>query len=125
MEQSSPKLTDAQERQRSIDEISEEDLAKIEKVQSGSASNVDQEWMLLAEFGKAYGWPAYKEARDDVIGLQEMATLIEAHRKIEALNMYKMAQAVLIGQGAAQSKSPSKTFKSLTKEIIKQTKVQE
>lgn len=121
------KQTDAEERQRLIDEISAEDLAIVQEVQSSTkgAYPVDQEWMLLAEFGKAYGWQAYKDARDDLISVEEMLTLIECNRKIEASEMYKNAQAVLIGQGSAQSKTPSKTFKSLTKDIIKQTKVQE
>lgn len=118
---------DSQSRQQALDNISAEDLKKIKAHQSTTSGSlaVDNEWMLLAEFAKAYGWQAYKDARDNKVSLAEMLTLIEAHRKLEALDHYRMAEAVLIGAGSARSKKPIATFKALVKEIIKKTKVQE
>lgn len=117
---------DPQERQQQLDNISPEDLEKIKAHQASTegAYPVDNEWMLLAEFGKAYGWGAYKDARDDKIGAAEMLTLVEANRKLEALHLYQSAYAAFTGAGSAGAKKPSSVFKSMTKDIIKQTKVQ-
>lgn len=116
-----------QERQQALNEISAEDLAKIKAHQASTegAYPVDNEWLLLAEFGKAYGWEAYKDARDDRIGAPEMLTLIEANRKLEAIHLYQSAYASFTGAASAKSKKPAVAFKSLTKDIIKQTKVHE
>jgi len=107
--------------------LTAEELAKVEKLKASTegAYPVDNEWMLLAEFAKAYGWKAYQDARQDSLTMGEMLTLIEASRKLEALKQYEMASAVLMGSGAAQSKNPSQTFKSITKDILKRIKVLE
>lgn len=116
-----------QERQKALDDITPEELEKVKAHQASTKGHqpVDNEWLLLTEFAMTFGWQAYLEARDDVLPLSEMLTLIEASRKIKATQHYQNAQAVLIGAGSAQSKKPSKTFNSLTKDIIKQTKVNE
>lgn len=116
---------DAKARQKALDEISAEDLAKIKAHQASTQGSkpVDQEWLLLAEFAMAYGWQAYRDVRTDKIELDEMLTLIEASRKVKASDQYKNAHAVLIGAGSAQSKNPIQTFKNLTREIIKQMSV--
>ena len=129
------KLKDAQARQKELDEISAEDLAKIKAHQASTkgAMPVDQEWLLLAEFAKAYGWQAYLDVKNDkrdpngnlLITGAEFLTLIEANRKLDAIQLFRDSQASLIGSGSAQSKSPSSTFKSLTKNIINQTKVEQ
>jgi hypothetical protein len=126
---------DAKSRQEALNNISAEDLEKIKAHQASTsgAMPVDNEWMLLAEFAKAFGWQAYLDAKNDarddngnlIVNATEMLTLIEANRKLEAIQHFKDAQSVLIGSGSSQSKNPSNTFKSLTKDIIKQTKVQE
>jgi hypothetical protein len=110
-------------RQQALDNITAEELDKIKAHQADTngALPVDNEWMILAEFAKAFGWQAYLDARDDKIDLAEMLTLVEANRKLEAGNHYRMAEAVLIGAGSAQSKKPAATFKSLVKDIIKRT----
>lgn len=116
-----------QERQAALDSITPEELEKIKGHQASTngAYPVDNEWMLLTEFAMTFGWDAYLAATNDQIKASEMLTLIEASRKIKAMQHYQSAQAVLIGAGAAQAKKPGQTFKSLTKEIIKQTKVQQ
>lgn len=126
---------DAQSRQEALNNLSAEDLEKIQAYQASTAGAmpVDNEWMLLAEFAKAFGWQAYLDAKNDardengnlVVDAVEMLTLIEANRKLEAIQHFKDAQASLIGSGSAQSKKPSSTFKSLTRDIIKQTRLQE
>jgi hypothetical protein len=110
-----------------LDKVSAEDLAKIQDFQASTegAYPVDNEWLLLAEFAKAFGWQAYIDARDDRISAGEMMTLIKANRKLEALDHYKNAEASFIGAGSAKAKRPSSAFKILTKNIINQAKVKE
>lgn len=112
---------DAQSRQAALDNIPAEDLAKIQAYQAktSGAYKVDDEWLILAEFAKAYGWQAYLDVRADKISLAEMMTLIEAHRKLKYLDTFMDAKAAFIGAGSVRTKSPSKTFDSLTKDIIK------
>lgn len=126
---------DQQSRQQALDNISPEDLAKIKAYQASTkgAYPVDTEWLLLAEFGMKFGWQAYLDAKNDatddngnlLVSAAEMLTLLEASRKIEWAKVYNDARSSLIGSGSAQSKHPSKTFTSLTRDIIKQTKVDE
>jgi hypothetical protein len=115
-----------QERQQALDNISAEELARIKAHQASTqgAYPVDNEWLLLAEFGKAYGWDAYLHAREDKITGAEMLTLVEASRKLDYIKQFRMAEAVLAGAATAFT-GKSQTFKALTQEIIKKTKVKE
>lgn len=107
--------------------VSQEELKKVEahKAKTKGALPVDDFWLILAEFGRVYGWEAYKAARDDEIGLEEMMTLVEANRKIEHLDLYKNSLASFIGSGSAQTKRPSSTFKKLTNKFINKAKADE
>ena len=108
-----------------LEELTPDELEKINQPSTRGASLVDQEWLLLAEFGLKFGWQAYLDAKEDLIGGAEMLTLIEASRRLEARELYDIATASFIGAISAQSKKPSQTFKSLTKDIINQTKADE
>ncbi|HYH16805.1 MAG TPA: hypothetical protein VD794_16350 [Flavisolibacter sp.] len=118
---------DAQTRQAALNNISAEDLQKLQQHQAktSGAFKVDDEWLLLAEFAKAFGWEAYRAAKNDEVSLAEMMTLIEANRKLGYLQMYKDAQSTFVGAGSAQSKSPAKTFNALTKDLVKNAKADE
>lgn len=108
-------------------ELSPEDRAKLQRAKQVNTSGikVDHEWLLLAEFAKVFGWQAYLDAKNDKIQLKEMMTLLAANRKLEAMDTLKHAQTSFIGSVAARTKNPSKTFKSLTKNITKDTKADE
>lgn len=110
-----------------LDALSTEDIEKIKAHQSSTdgAMPVDIGWMLLGEFGLAYGWDAYVAAKNDDIDIAEMLTLIEVSRRINSRKMFDDAQTSFIGAVSAQTKKPSSTFKKLTKQIIKNTKVDE
>ncbi len=118
---------DAQSRQKALDNISPEDLAKIEAHKSKDQSSypVDEEWLLLAEFAMSFGWQAYLDAKDDKILTEEMLTLIEASRKIKKRQMFNNAQTSFIASVSARASKPVNTFKSLTKDLIKQMKADE
>lgn len=122
-----PQKPTAKERQAALDNISPEELEKVKAHQASTkgAYPVDQEWLLLAEFGLKFGWQAYLDAKTDKIEMKEMLTLIEASRKLEWAAIFNEARTTLIGVGSANSKKPSQTFKSLTKDIIKNTRISE
>lgn len=115
---------DSKSRQQALDNISPEELEKVKAHQASTqgAYHVDQEWLLLAEFAKAYGWDAYRAVKSDDITAAEMLTLVEANRRLEAKRMFEDAQSAFIGTGAAQSKNPANAFRSLTNPIVKKTK---
>ena len=114
------------------DLVSPEDLAKIEEASTSGAIPVDNIWMIYAEWLEIAGYQAYLDARDDardekgnlIISYEEILTIIEARRKLKAIEHYRNSEASFIGSASAQAKKPSSAFKKLTKNIIKQTKVQ-
>lgn len=111
-----------EERQAALDNLPVEYIEKLEALESAQVV-VDPEWMLLAEFALLYGWEAYMAAKHDKIDGSEMTTLIAAGRKLKAKEKYDMAHAVYIGAGSVQSKKSGEVFKQLTREIIKEIKV--
>lgn len=120
--QSKPQPLSAEERQAAIDAIDVEHLKKIEAIES-SGTPVDSEWMLLAEFALLYGWEAYKDARDDNISGVEMITLITAGRKLQTMDRFNAAKDTFIAMLAVGAKEPGKSFQKLTKDMIKEMKV--
>lgn len=118
---------DKKTRQKALDEISPEELAKVKAHQASTqgAFEVDKEWLLLAEFGMKFGWEAYVAAKSDQIGFEEMLTLIEASRKLELVQMYNDARVSFIGAISANQKNPGVAFNKLTRDIINKSKVKE
>lgn len=118
---------EAKQRQEQLNNVSEEDLERVKAYQASTkgAYPVDQEWLLLAEFAKVYGWQAYLSAKNDEIKSDEMLTLIAANRKLEAKEVFEDMQSSFVGAVSAQTKKPASTFKSLTKNIIRRTKADE
>lgn len=110
-----------------FDDIDEKSLAKIDALKGSEDSKikVDEEWLMLAEFAKHFGWEAYKDAKADMVQTDEMMILIAAARKLDHLTLYNNARAAFIGAGSAQSKKPSNAFNTMTRDIIKQIKADE
>ena len=124
-----------EERQKALDNISSEDLEKIQKHQASTkgALTVDNEWLLLTEFALKFGWQAYLDAKNDarddngnlIVSSAEMMTLIEASRRLKYRDMFQDAQTSFIGSASSKSKKPTQTFNSLTNNIVKKTKADE
>lgn len=114
----------AKERQKALSSISSEELEKVKAHQASTkgAVPVDEEWLLLAEFAMKFGWQAYKDVKEDAITGKEMRTLIEASRKLDWSDTYRMSIANFLGSVSAQSKKPSNTFNTMTKNLIKEAK---
>lgn len=113
-----------EERQRNLDNISQEDLEKLESFQAktNSASPVDEEWLLLTEFALKFGWQAYLDVKDDKISGAEMHTLLAASRKLSSADIYYNAISSFMATLSVQTKNPYKAFRSLTKNLHEQMK---
>ena len=118
------------------DALDPKDLDKIREYQTSTDGGypVDNEWLVLAEWLKFAGYQAYLDAKNDavdengnlIITMPEILTLLEANRKLEAINQYLMAESMMIGSGTAQSgKKASSFWKSMTRHILNKAKVQE
>ena len=111
-----------EERQKQIDSISAEDLAKIQA--KTTVVKVDVEDVLEAEFLMKFGFTAYwalypEKNPKDGITANEMLRLLNASRKVDSFNQYANAQSSFIGAASAQSKKPSSTFESATQSLKK------
>lgn len=124
MTQTQKRKLSAEERQKALDDFSEIDLEELkDKTSSNRTYEIDEEWLLLAEFAKAFGWEAYKDARDDKIPLSEVLSMVEASRVLDYQELYSLAQIMLIALISSNAKKPSSTFSKLTKHIVNRIKV--
>lgn len=104
-------------------ELSDEDLQKVSRNRSKKEeAAIDEQQLFIAEFGKHYGWAAVMAILNNEIDIETATWLTLAARKVDARTTYDTAQAVLIGSGSAQSKTPSVTFKKATGDLKRQMK---
>lgn len=120
-----------QEQQAKLNDIDPEALAKIQatKGQNASGTLVDGEWLAICELGKHYGWSAIEcllpEVKEHGLSPEYMSVLLAGARKIDAMRSYTAHRAAFIGGASAQSKTPSKTFESMTRQLLKQAEADE
>lgn len=102
-------------------ELKPEDAEKIRRSRERSEKllKVDDEMILVAEFGMYYGYAAVQAVLNDEIDIHQMLWLVEAARKVDARDQYNLAVAVFTAVGSTNSKDPSKTFASSTKALLK------
>lgn len=106
-------------------ELTKEEKAKLGKVLQTN-SNVDPEWMIIAEFGGYFGYDGIRAIMNNEIDLDVVEVLVESKRKIWDKQMLDIAEATLASAAAAQSgKKAGSVFQSLTKRFIKGMKVKE
>lgn len=94
---------------------------------SSAESQVDAQWMLIAEFGSYYGLDGIKMilGRDEIT-IQEFEVLIVANRKLWDKKMLDVAEATLASAAAAQAgKKAGSVFSKLVSRFIKGMKVKE
>lgn len=116
MEQSQPKRL----------ELSAEELAKVNKARAKHETfKIDPEQLVIAEFGKHYGWAGVTAVLNNEISGEQMTWLLEGARRVDKGYLYDQARASLIGSVASQSKKIGDTFKKLTKDILKAMKADE
>lgn len=110
------------ERQENLNNISPDDLAKIQSV-SEKSIKIEVEDLIEAEFALRFGWGAYTDYQNELVSAEQMGKLLVSARKLDSLAQYRAAQAAFIGSGSAQSTKPSQTFAALTNPIRKDSEV--
>ena len=117
---------DQKKRQAALDNIPEEDIEKIRKLQpNDNYFRVDESWLILTEFAMTFGWDAYQAARNDEIKADEMYTLLEASRKINNKRLYERAEIIFMSIMSSKSKRPGSSFKRAFKSIVNNMKADE
>lgn len=98
-----------------------EDEAWLKRREEKEASkiNIDQEQLIIAEFGVFYGWGGVMAILNNDIDSETVSWLITAARKIRHSINYDNAQSAFIGAISAQTKKPSDTFNKATLELRK------
>ena len=100
--------------------ISEAEMKKVQLLRNGkNKSTVEPEWLFISKFGKHFGWGGIMAILKNEISMETANSLMAGADKIDAIHEYAAAQDVFIGAGSAASKTPSKTFKILTKSLRK------
>lgn len=109
-------------------QITPELQARLDRKKSSyTQSGLDDEWLLVAEMGMFYGWPAIEAAlgkdiynENGEISAQLRDTLLIAGRKLKARDRYESAASSFIGSVSASSKKPGEAFERSTKHYIKE-----
>ena len=105
-------------------ELRPEDVEKIRqrREREDRRLKVDDEMILVAEFGMYYGYAAIEAVHNDEISLDRMLWLLMAARKVDARNQHNLSSAVFTAVASANSKSPAKAFAANTKSYLRQMK---
>jgi hypothetical protein len=106
-------------------ELTKEEKAKLGK-ELYTNSNVDPEWMFIAEFGGYFGYAGIEALLKNEITLVRAEVLVEAQRKIWHRRMLDIAEATLASAAAAQAgKKAGSVFSALTRRFIKGMRVKQ
>lgn len=104
-------------------ELSPEDLEKVNRNRSKRESTeIDEEQLFIAEFGKHYGYEGIRAILNNEIDSETAVWLLLAGRKLDHMSQFKAAQAAFIGAAASKAKKPSSAFKKATEKFLKLAK---
>lgn len=106
-------------------ELSPEDLEKVNRNRAKrEAVQVDEEQLLIAEFGTLYGYEGIRAILNNEIDSDTVIWLLLAGRKMEHMAQFKRSQAAFIGAAASKAKKPSQAFKKATEKLLKNAKAE-
>jgi hypothetical protein len=106
-----------------LDDFTDEQIAKIKQRKEQSEKfKVDNEWLMLAEFGYYYGWNAIQAVLDNKIDGDTMTMLLAGARKLDTRNVYDNARAGFIANYSVQAKNPVSAFSKATKQLTRNMK---
>lgn len=102
-----------------IDDFTPEQLAKLKaiKAKSGARASAfyrDNE-LLLAEFGKYYGWQAVRDVLSDRVTYETFIALLNAGRAIRLRERIESTQDMAAAIGATFSKKPEQALRKYLK----------
>ncbi|WP_439946512.1 hypothetical protein [Streptomyces sp. BBFR109] len=107
--------------------LSPEDLEKIrqakERAEGNTKSDVDPEWLAIAEFGTYYGWSAVEAVLSNSIDPDTFTVLLHAGRKVWYGKVVDLANVDFIASVSAASAKPAANFQKLIKNYQKQAEV--
>lgn len=106
-------------------QLSDSDLEKVKRLKGDTSpvhDGIDDQHMLIAEYGMYFGYPGMKAILDDEIQLDQVIWQILAARKIRSGIMYDISGAVLAATASVNTDNPSKTYKELTKQMFNNSK---
>lgn len=102
-----------------IDDFTPEQLAKLKaiKAKSGARASAfyrDNE-LLLAEFGKYYGWQAVRDVLSDRVTYETFIALLNAGRAMRLRERIESTQDMAAAIGATFSKKPEQALRKYLK----------
>nr|DAJ10013.1 MAG TPA: hypothetical protein [Caudoviricetes sp.] len=106
-----------------IDDFTPEQLAKLKaiKAKSGARASAfyrDKE-MLLAEFGRYYGWQAVRDVMTDRVAYETFIALLNAGRALRLRERIESTQDTAAAIGAVLSKKPGQALRKYLKKLEK------
>lgn len=105
-----------------IDDFTPEQLAKLkamkqaESKSKASAFFRDDE-LLLAEFGKYYGWQAIRDVMADEVSYDTFIALLNAGRSLAIRDRILRVNDMYVAVGASQAKKGDKVLKQYVKQL--------
>lgn len=104
-----------------IDDFTPEQLAKLKaiKAKSGASASAfyrDNE-MLVAEFGKYYGWQAVCDVLADRVAYETFIALLNAGRALRIRERIESTQDMAAAIGATFSKKPEQALRKYLKQL--------
>ena len=104
-----------------IDDFTPEQLAKLKaiKAKSGARASAfyrDNE-LLLAEFGKYYGWQAVRDVLSDRVTYETFIALLNAGRAMRLRERIESTQDMAAAIGATFSKKPEQALRKYLKTL--------
>lgn len=104
-------------------ELTPEDLEKVNRSRAKRESTqIDEEQLFIAEFGKHFGWGGVAAILNNEIDSQTAVWLTLAARKIDKRGIFNQAQAVFAGVASSKAKKPSAAFKKVAAKILSEAK---
>lgn len=107
-----------------IDDFTPEQLAKLKAMRKASSNARasafyrDNE-MLLAEFGKYYGWQAVRDVLSDRVEYETFIALLNAGRAMRLRERIEYTQDMAAAIGATFSKKPEQALRKYLKKLEK------
>ena len=105
-----------------IDEFTPEQLAKLEATREAESKSKasaffrDDE-LLLAEFGKYYGWQAVRDVMANKVSYETFIALLNAGRSLAIRDRILRVNDMYIAVGATQAKKGDKVLKQYVKQL--------
>lgn len=105
-----------------IDDFTPEQLAKLKamrKASSGAGASAfyRENELLLAEFGKYYGWQAVRDVLSDRVTYETFIALLNAGRALRLRDRIETTQDMAAAIGATFSKKPEQSLRKYLKEL--------